>query len=169
MTIHYKVGDATRPDERNAVLVHCCNNIGGWGSGFVLAINNTFGYGPRNDYLAMTERRLGAVRMVPVDVDDSNVDCIVNLIGQNGVRSDDNPTPIDYQALAVGLARMEVLNAVLTRSGISFNPIVMPRIGCGLAGGEWHKVAEIIDFILFKHDVYVYDLPGTVPGKDYNE
>ena len=34
--IHYTTGDATRPatDGRN-IIAHICNDIGGWGKGFV--------------------------------------------------------------------------------------------------------------------------------------
>lgn len=39
-TIAYKRGDATQPvGEGSKVLVHVCNDIGGWGRGFVLAVS----------------------------------------------------------------------------------------------------------------------------------
>jgi hypothetical protein len=34
----------------------------------------------------------------------------------------------------------------------------MPRIGCGLAGGDWSTVEKIINDSLPDIDVYVYDL-----------
>ena len=36
----------------------------------------------------------------------------------------------------------------------------MPRIGCGLAGGDWNKVEKIINETLIDKgiEVYVYDL-----------
>jgi len=33
----------------------------------------------------------------------------------------------------------------------------MPRIGCGLAGGEWSKVEEIINEVMADVQVFVYD------------
>jgi len=38
----------------------------------------------------------------------------------------------------------------------------MPRIGCGLAGGDWSRVEEIINEVLIEAgvEVYVYDLPS---------
>jgi hypothetical protein len=45
----------------------------------------------------------------------------------------------------------------------------MPRIGCGLAGGEWSKVEEIINRVMPDVDVYVYDFDTkdarTIPWK----
>lgn len=38
--IKYIIGDATEPQgEGNKIIVHCCNNIGGWGAGFVLSLS----------------------------------------------------------------------------------------------------------------------------------
>jgi hypothetical protein len=34
----------------------------------------------------------------------------------------------------------------------------MPRIGCGLAGGQWSEIEKIIQDVC-SVDVYVYDLP----------
>ena len=40
MAITYLIGDATAPDTRGpAVIAHVCNDSGGWGKGFVLAIS----------------------------------------------------------------------------------------------------------------------------------
>ena len=36
-TIHYIKGDATQPQAKgNKVIAHICNDLGGWGKGFVL-------------------------------------------------------------------------------------------------------------------------------------
>ena len=38
--IRYVVGDARSPDSAgNKVIVHVCNDIGGWGKGFVIALS----------------------------------------------------------------------------------------------------------------------------------
>ncbi|RYD76612.1 MAG: Appr-1-p processing protein, partial [Verrucomicrobiaceae bacterium] len=40
MAIHYVTGDATRPEGDGArVICHVCNDIGGWGRGFVTALS----------------------------------------------------------------------------------------------------------------------------------
>jgi len=39
--INYVKGNALKPEgEGNKVIIHCCNDEGGWGSGFVLGISN---------------------------------------------------------------------------------------------------------------------------------
>jgi O-acetyl-ADP-ribose deacetylase (regulator of RNase III) len=39
-SIHYVRGDATRPQgEGTKIIVHCCNTVGAWGRGFVLALS----------------------------------------------------------------------------------------------------------------------------------
>lgn len=162
--IHYKTGDATRPDESPAVLVHCCNNIGRWGSGFVLAIDDTFGRHVGNKYRRSDYESLGKIQPIRVAAPDSNVDFVINLIGQAGVRSHSNPYPVQYDAIREGLARLdELLNIAAVH-----HKVVMPRIGCGLAGGRWRDVEWIINATMPNRDVYVYDLPGAVEGKDWN-
>jgi hypothetical protein len=38
--IQYRIGDATAPTtDGNKFIAHICNDIGGWGKGFVLAIS----------------------------------------------------------------------------------------------------------------------------------
>lgn len=40
MEINYLKGDATNPASAgNKIIVHVCNDIGGWGKGFVMAIS----------------------------------------------------------------------------------------------------------------------------------
>ncbi|MEZ4800268.1 MAG: hypothetical protein R2809_10945 [Flavobacteriales bacterium] len=40
--VNYVTGDATIPQTNgNKIIVHVCNDIGGWGKGFVMAISNS--------------------------------------------------------------------------------------------------------------------------------
>lgn len=162
--IHYKTGDATRPDEHNAVLVHCCNNIGRWGSGFVLAIDRAFGPEIGEAYRKNREwPYLG--KMYPHRVGPKfNVWYVVNLIGQAGIQSPYNRNPIQYSAIREGLGRMDEWMGIMHLDV----PVVMPRMGAGLAGGSWRKVEAVVQQALPQRDVYVYDLPGAVEGKDWN-
>ena len=59
---------------------------------------------------------------------------------------------IRYEAIREGLRRV----AEFAREHEA--TIHMPRIGCGLAGGSWEKVAAIIEEELGGLDVTVYDL-----------
>lgn len=49
-TIQYIRGDATSPQtEGKKIIAHICNDIGGWGKGFVKAISNRWS-DPENEY-----------------------------------------------------------------------------------------------------------------------
>jgi hypothetical protein len=55
-------GDATRPinEGRTTIyLPHCCNDFGGWGSGFVNAITARWGESPRGIYRMWAEGKAG--------------------------------------------------------------------------------------------------------------
>lgn len=42
--IHYVTGDATEPiGEGEKIIAHICNDQGGWGAGFVLALSKKMG------------------------------------------------------------------------------------------------------------------------------
>lgn len=141
-TIQYISGDATKPVKQgSAIIVHVCNDIGGWGAGFVLAISKRWRE-PEKQYRAWykagvadaTPFVLGQVQFVEVGDDLT----IANLIGQHGIKGKSNIPPIRYDAVAKGLERVKT-KALQTGATVH-----MPRIGCGLAGGEWHKIEPLI-------------------------
>jgi O-acetyl-ADP-ribose deacetylase (regulator of RNase III) len=146
--IHYLVGDATYPwGEGNKVIAHCCNNKGAWGSGFVLALNKRWEM-PELAYKSLNVYNGGKVQFVPVS---QNI-IVANIIGQDGYGTDGKQY-VNYEWIDQGLG---VVNdfADLTNSTIH-----MPRIGCGLAGGTWDKMEQIIeDTRSFKNSIFVYDL-----------
>ncbi|MEM9678897.1 MAG: macro domain-containing protein [Bacteroidota bacterium] len=153
-TINYVTGDATQPEEEgNKIIVHICNDIGGWGKGFVLAISKRWkepekAY--RKWFSSKTLFRLGEVQFVKVE-DDL---WIANLIGQHKIRRDEegNP-PIRYDAIEIGLHKVVQQAKDIDAS------VHMPRIGCGLAGGKWESIEPLIQNTLIKNNVktIVYD------------
>ncbi|QIL41055.1 macro domain-containing protein [Pedobacter sp. HDW13] len=152
--IEYKKGDATNPsDNGNKIIVHICNNIGGWGKGFVLAISKRW-KAPENSYrawyLSKDNFNLGEVQFVQVEQDL----WIANLIGQHKIIKDENGNaPIRYDAVEEGLRKVADFAGDLNAS------VHMPRIGCGLAGGEWGIIEPIIKETISKKDINttVYD------------
>jgi O-acetyl-ADP-ribose deacetylase (regulator of RNase III) len=134
------------------IIAHCCNDIGAWGAGFVLALSKRW-RAPRQRYSeAVGILALGRVQFVEVEPDI----IVANIIGQHGVGCDETGAPpIRYEALAKGLQTI----ADLAKSmGCSVH---LPRLGCGLAGGEWAAVEFIINVKLCAAGVpvFVYDLP----------
>ncbi len=81
---------------------------------------------------------------------------VANLIGQHGLRrrGDDGLPPVRYEAIRQGLARVRQQALMLKAS------VHMPRIGAGLAGGDWREIEQIILDELAAHDlaVTIYDL-----------
>jgi O-acetyl-ADP-ribose deacetylase (regulator of RNase III) len=154
--IRYFVGDATRPDAPgNKVIVHVCNDIGGWGKGFVMALSKRWPK-PEAEYRAWYKSQdgfeLGAAQLVQVE-DDL---WVANLIGQRGLKRTGEVPPIRYDAIRAGLAKVAEFAKEHTAS------LHMPRIGCGLAGGKWEEIEPLIDETLVNQGVAVtvYDFPS---------
>lgn len=139
------------------MVVHICNNIGKWGAGFSGALSCRWTLPEtcyRNRY-AIEPPWFGSCQTVHV----ADGIWVASIIGQDGVRSIDNPAPVRYIAISVGLKRVAELAKGLAAT------IHMPRIGCGLAGGTWDRVESIIQRTLCDQgvEVFVYDLPGKAP------
>ncbi len=138
-SITYLKGDATKPvAPGNKIIVHICNDIGGWGKGFVGAISKRW-HAPEKQYRAWYASKdtfaLGEVQFVQVESDL----WVANLIGQHKIYVDEKDRPpIRYEAVAAGLEKVGHFAVDLQAS------VHMPRIGCGLAGGTWDKIEPLI-------------------------
>ena len=137
----------------NKIIVHICNDIGGWGKGFVMAVSKRWPEPEKNYRLWYESKRnfqLGEVQFVKVDEHT----WVANLIGQRDTRKQaDGTPPIRYEAVQKGLEKVAAF-AVQQHASIH-----MPRIGCGLAGGTWDKMEPIINSTLTNQNikVTVYD------------
>jgi O-acetyl-ADP-ribose deacetylase (regulator of RNase III) len=149
--ITYLKGDATQPQgpEGLKIIAHICNNIGGWGRGFVISLSNRWSE-PEIEYRKWSKQdtfKLGAVQYVRVEP----LLYVANMIAQEGYGKESKP-PIRYPALRNCLASLE---RQASRHKASIH---MPRIGCGLAGGDWTEVEKLIQEKLGNLQVFVYDL-----------
>ena len=149
--INYLKGDATSPQAKGCkIICHICNDLGGWGKGFVLAISKRWPE-PEADYRqwhrTQNQFGLGEVKFIKVTEDIY----VSNMIAQEGINS--KGSPIRYEAVEACLQKLAAEAKELNAS------IHMPRIGCGLAGGNWDKIEPIIErtLLLENIDVYVYD------------
>lgn len=155
--INYLKGDATHPTfPGNKLIVHICNDVGGWGKGFVLAISKRWKK-PEIQYRDWYKRdeqfALGEVQFVNVENDI----WVANVIDQHDLirrGSLQHIPPIRYEAIATGLGKVAAFAKKQNAS------VHMPRIGCGLAGDTWDKMEPIIINTLSAEfiPVYVYDL-----------
>jgi O-acetyl-ADP-ribose deacetylase (regulator of RNase III) len=139
-TIHYVKGDATRPHAKgNRIIAHVCNDLGGWGKGFVLAISKRWP-GPEAAYRAWHKDRskndfgLGAVQLIQVEP----YVWVTNMVAQRGMKTGSNGPPIRYEAVRACLKELAI-----EANGLGAS-VHMPRIGCGLAGGRWEEIEPII-------------------------
>ncbi|MFB6479598.1 macro domain-containing protein [Streptomyces virginiae] len=154
-TLKIIAGDATNPQAKGPkVIAHICNDLGGWGKGFVLAVSRRWPE-PEREYRRWHRERagndfaLGAVQFVHVRADI----WVANMVAQRGMRTGSGGPPIRYEALE------RCLNSVAEHALAHNASVHMPRIGCGLAGGNWERIEPVIDKTLGARDVAttVYD------------
>lgn len=150
--ITYLKGDATDPQAKGTkIIAHICNDKGGWGRGFVLAISKKWKE-PEADYRKWYNKgpdfELGKVRYIEVEKDIT----VANMIAQEGFKWGSKGPPIRYEALKKCLIDVCEKTKELNAS------VHMCRIGTGLAGGRWEIIEEIIKEA-FSDDieVFVYD------------
>jgi O-acetyl-ADP-ribose deacetylase (regulator of RNase III) len=158
MPIEYVIGDATNPRGIGPrIIVHVCNDVGGWGRGFVVALSRKWPE-PERRYRVWHRGNepipfaLGQVQFVQVDQQL----WVANLIGQHDIRSHGGVPPVRYEAIREGLQRVATFAQAVGAT------VHMPRIGAGLAGGTWDAINAIIEAELTTNGVpvVVYDLPS---------
>lgn len=157
--ITYVDGDATNPiGSGEKIIVHVVNDIGKWGKGFVLSLSSKWP-NTKQDYLDWFDGRLDAFPFALGNVLYTKVGngiIVAHIIGQHGIKSKYNPNPVDYYAIRCGLADIAFIT-YLNRSSIH-----MPKIGAGLAGGDWNIIERIIEneITRFGISVTVYNWKG---------
>ena len=151
-------GDATKPQcDGLVVIAHLCNNWSLWGAGFVRALENLWPH-LKLAYKAFCngkrpEELLGCVQILEAEPGI----CVANLIGQNGVGR--GKQRVDYAALSVCLERLATF---LSQADTPYT-VHMPRMGSGLAGGDWNRVQELVEskLVAAGHTVYVYEFDAA--------
>jgi hypothetical protein len=155
--IRYIKGDATRPiGDGNKIIIHCCNSIGKWGSGFVMSLSRRWKK-PEVQYKKWSKGKikgfkfsLGAVQFVKVEDDI----VVGNMVGQEGIRKKGRTPPIRYSAIVKCLEKVKEVALANNAS------IHAPRFGSDRAGGKWVAIEKFIEDILCENDIKVtiYDL-----------
>jgi len=103
------------------------------------------------DGRASNDFGLGKVQLVQVERDI----WVANLIGQRDVVAGPDGPPVRYDAIEQALSDLASTALALVAS------VHMPRIGSGLAGGDWAVIEAIIKRTVANAgvSVTVYDLP----------
>jgi O-acetyl-ADP-ribose deacetylase (regulator of RNase III) len=149
--ITYLKGDATAPQAPGSkIIAHICNDRGGWGKGFVMALSGRWPQ-PEEAYRSWHRDRaendfgLGAVQFVEAGPRL----WVANMVAQHGMTAGSEGPPIRYEAVE------ECLGKVAAKAQELGASVHMPRIGCGLAGGKWELIEPIIQRTLCDRDVAV--------------
>ncbi len=150
MTIVYKKGDVLNSGEE--VVVHGCNCFNTMGSGVARQVKEQFpqAYNADQQTLRGDETKLGNFtygRKLRVDGSET---IVVNAYTQYRYTFID--VDVDYRALETAFVNIceRFPNEV----------IAMPKIGCGLAGGDWEVVSKILEKVSEKYGrtFVVYEL-----------
>jgi O-acetyl-ADP-ribose deacetylase (regulator of RNase III) len=150
--INYLKGDATLPQSKgDNIIAHICNDMGRWGSGFVVAVSKRWKE-PEKAYRQWHQTgekfTLGEIQVVQVTPELR----VVNMIAQHKIKPYEE-TPIRYEAVEKCLVKLASVAKEMNAA------VHMPRIGCGLAGGKWEKIEPLIIRQMCEKDVevFVYD------------
>jgi O-acetyl-ADP-ribose deacetylase (regulator of RNase III) len=133
--IVYEYGDIFNSNE--SAIAHGCNCSGGFGSGFAKEVATRYP-AVREAYLLKFRGegwRLGDVQCVSVGVGENQL-TIANCATQQRFGRPDEGPYISYPAVR------EVIRNLLTIFPYGF---AMPKIGAGLAGGNWDIIEKIIE------------------------
>ncbi len=148
------IGDATKPLLKPALICHIVNDVGAWGSGFVISLsrkNRT----PEECYLNFCASQkeqsipipLGMVQITSFLPDIQ----VANMYCQHGIGHKAGNPALDYEALKI------CLTSIFRNAEIAGNTVHMPRIGAVRSGGSWPEIEKVITETMTV-DTYVYTL-----------
>ncbi|KIN27490.1 macro domain-containing protein [Bacillus subtilis] len=147
-------------DASEDIIVQQVNCKGVMGAGLAKAILNKYpnvkkeyqSFRNFNLNKGLTDKDLlGLVNYVRV----SDVKVIANIFGQVNIKKNrfDNTVYTKTDALTRGLKEVKELSKQLN------NSVAIPYgIGCGLAGGDWNIISELIESIFSDYKVTIYKL-----------
>lgn len=145
MKIEYVKGDLLSTPFRH--IIHGCNSHGIMGSGVAKAIRDKYprAYRDYNDKYNNCGLELGTI-VVSVQ-DDRKV--IHNAITQKDYGRNPNTVYASYWAIAEAFRKINLWG---------IREIAMPKIGAGLANGDWNVIEAIIENTLINTKPVVYVL-----------
>jgi O-acetyl-ADP-ribose deacetylase (regulator of RNase III) len=169
-------GDASLPPETGPrIIAHIVNDQGKWGAGFTRSLSANWPEAER-DYRLWHRHRyeiqldphkgfgLASVRYTlvqgkwkPEGGEPEPPVWIAHMVAQQGLIGWENKRPLRYDALGACLREVGLF-ADLTKASVH-----MPKIGTGLAGGDWNIIKELINDALTRNGikVVVYELEPT--------
>ena len=128
-------------------IVHIVNNRGFWGAGFTAGLDEHFPL-VKKDYIGFNEQHTLGMCLRSSIGENSKV---LHLVAQTGVYDKQyNTRPLNYEALYQCLEE----SGKYIQENYSHLNVVMPKIGSGLARGNFKIISTMIEEL--------YDFPVTV-------
>lgn len=154
MKIIYKDGDFLAGPE--LYKAHGCNAQGAFGSGCAGHITKLY---PEARQVYIDHHKEHGLKLGEVIYARTYDECIIchcitqEFYGYNGKRY------VDYDAVRMAMKELnEAIGYVLALTTSPQNEIALPKIGAGLAGGDWDTIAQIIEEELTDAQPVVYTL-----------
>ncbi|XP_065055431.1 chromodomain-helicase-DNA-binding protein 1-like [Rhopilema esculentum] len=144
--IQYVVGDVTQPlnsDGKNAIIIHCVDDSGRWGSGGLFTALSKRSSNPKDQYELsgkMKDLTLGDAHLISIDDQlcrDSGRDWVALIVSQTRDRNN-QLSPIKMSALTMGLERVQK-EALRTKATLH-----LPRIGYNTPNFNWYGTERLL-------------------------
>jgi O-acetyl-ADP-ribose deacetylase (regulator of RNase III) len=153
--IVYKKGDVTKPENKNKfILMHCCNDKGVYNAGVAKAIRRKWNGAYRSYYIYVAKNRSGDI-LGTVDFwkNPEKEMYVANCIGQRSYGRISRKY-VNYKALRKCFQQIRKFNENKNYD------IICPKLGSGLAGGDWNIISKIVEEEICEYgmNVCVYEL-----------
>lgn len=165
--IEYVQGDLIKSD--CDVIIHGCNCFHTMGSGIAKQIKETYPEAYKTDCATLWGdiNKLGNFTHVQLQnkyFPDKNV-FIVNAYTQYKYGRKPDAVYADYEAIQKVMLKINNFFVDTHEYDIQFK-IGMPKIGAGLAQGDWNTIKSIINDVFMKRKIYIYEWKNNEPYKN---
>jgi len=145
-------------DKNYDAIMHQCNCQCVWGAGIAKQMKQMIPelYGVDLSSKQMRpENKLGRFSAYSFNAPDGEFPVAVNLYGQ--LNYGRNKRQTNYAALTTAV--LDACAFLLDSADLTKTvKVCCPKIGCGLAGGDWNIVKEILEFAPARIEFHVYTL-----------
>jgi hypothetical protein len=146
----------------SVIVPHVCNNSNSFGAGFAGALARKYPIVKENYHLLgshFLKNNIGYTQYITTIEDPEYKHKLIfaNMIAQNGTISSKNPRPLNYLSL---VKCMVSVSSYIQKNFDSEQTVKIhcPKFGCGLAGGNWNFIKDLIEDIWNNHSVIVYQI-----------
>ena len=143
------------PNDKLVLVAHICNDIGAWGRGFTVSLDDHWPTVGESYRACMGHNLSKGFKVLGLNQTDyvDNTILVAGMIAQHGLPSASNPTPLKYGAL------VECMKEVCQLAHDGYE-IHCPKFGSGLARGNWEVIQSLIQELWVDQgiDVHVWYL-----------